>query len=413
MIEECIALEIQAAKKEESQLIMDLFPAIGTSIQKLQGIECNEHLQTVNALKMMPTLLQYGPIENINNFLIFYQTHHCLDDVPNPTIRTLDDEYPTVEERTNAMHTVSLQRTENKGIQLYMKYLESILITPTACYNKQVEEIKWLLNLKKLSNEVILDKSTEDTAMELDGEGATNYEQLKDLIQKECDKQDCKYAQLEDKYNKLEQQVTHKDQQKNMAQRGRRSNNEGTGALKKNKSVQKQSQNQRNNSLKNKVSGNQDQPKQRNSENQGKAAKKQRYMAKQQKQNTIPLTNQIKSDIAQINWQEKNTTESVKKKLTLQFGFVAKPSHSSHHNASNVLADTPTWYHFSRPSHLAFHDFTKNTNHKKPTLTAGSGTQVHPNTNLNKILDTNMIEIVQPPILICTPSIPFHWQTTK
>ena len=29
VIEECIALEIQAAKKEESQLIMDLFPAIG------------------------------------------------------------------------------------------------------------------------------------------------------------------------------------------------------------------------------------------------------------------------------------------------------------------------------------------------------------------------------------------------
>ena len=37
VIEECIALEIQAAKKEESQLIMDLFPAIGKAIQQLQG----------------------------------------------------------------------------------------------------------------------------------------------------------------------------------------------------------------------------------------------------------------------------------------------------------------------------------------------------------------------------------------
>ena len=80
------------------------------------------------------------------------------------------------------LHTVSLQRTENKGIQLYTKCLESILITPTASYNKQVEENKWLLNLKKLSNEIILGKSTEDTAMELDGEGATNYKQLKDQI---------------------------------------------------------------------------------------------------------------------------------------------------------------------------------------------------------------------------------------
>ena len=196
VIEECIALEIQAAKKEELQPIMDLFPAIGTAIQKLQGIECNEHLQTVNALKLMPTLLQYGPIENFNNFLMFYQTHHSLDDIPNPTIRTKDDEYQTVEERANALHlhTISLQQTENKGKQIHTKCLESIVTTPTASYNKQVEENQRLLNLKKLSNEIILCKSTEDTAMELDGEGATNYEQLKDLIQKECDKWDRKYA---------------------------------------------------------------------------------------------------------------------------------------------------------------------------------------------------------------------------
>ena len=50
--------------------------------------------------------------------------------------------------------------------------------------------------------------------MELDGEGDANYKQLKDLIRKECDKWDRKYARLEDKYNKLEQQVTHKDHQK-------------------------------------------------------------------------------------------------------------------------------------------------------------------------------------------------------
>ena len=89
VIEECIALEIQAAKKEESQLIMDLFPAIGKAIQQLQGTECSEHLQTVKALKMMPTLLQYGPIANIINFLHLYQTHHTLEEIPKPTVRTM------------------------------------------------------------------------------------------------------------------------------------------------------------------------------------------------------------------------------------------------------------------------------------------------------------------------------------
>ena len=82
-------------------------------------------------------------------------------------------------------------------------------------------------------------KTTEDTAMELDGEGAANFEQLQDLIQKECDKRDHKYARLEDKYNKLEQQVTQKNPQKNMPQRGRSPNHEEPGALKKNKSNQR------------------------------------------------------------------------------------------------------------------------------------------------------------------------------
>ena len=150
VIEECIALEIQAAKTEESQLIMDLFPAIGKAIQQLQGTDCNAHLQTVNALMITPTLLQYGPIGNILNFLHFYQNHHTLDEVPKPAVRTMDSEYARVEERTKALqyHTTSLQQPENSGIQLYTKCLECILVTPTAAYDKQVEENKRLLNGK-------------------------------------------------------------------------------------------------------------------------------------------------------------------------------------------------------------------------------------------------------------------------
>ena len=71
-----------------------------------------------------------------------------------------------------------------------------------------------------MSNKIILDKSTEDTVMELDGEGMANYKQLKDLIWKESDKCDHCYTQLEEKYNKLEHNITHTKQQKNMAQRG-------------------------------------------------------------------------------------------------------------------------------------------------------------------------------------------------
>ena len=91
--------------------------------------------------------------------------------------------------------------------------------TPTATYDKQVEENKHLLNVKKLSNEIIMGMTTEDTAMELDDEGAANFEQLQDLIRKECDKRDRTYARLEDKCNKLEQHLTQKNH-KNMPAMG-------------------------------------------------------------------------------------------------------------------------------------------------------------------------------------------------
>ena len=51
---------------------------------------------------------------------------------------------------------------------------------------------------------------------------------------------------------------------------------------------------------------------------------------------------------------------AVRDKLKQQFGFVADPNKSLLHNASTTLTHTPTWYYFSRPSHLAFHDFTQN-----------------------------------------------------
>ena len=50
---------------------------------------------------------------------------------------------------------------------------------------------------------------------------------------------------------------------------------------------------------------------------------------------------------------------TVTNKVKQQFGFVADPNKTLLQNASSTLAHTLTWYYFSRPSHLAFHDFTQ------------------------------------------------------
>ena len=54
---------------------------------------------------------------------------------------------------------------------------------------------------------------------------------------------------------------------------------------------------------------------------------------------------------------KRQAATTVWNKITQLFGFVADPTKTLLHNASSTLAHTPTWYYFSRPSHLAFHDF--------------------------------------------------------
>ena len=82
------------------------------------------------------------------------------------------------------LHTKSLQLTNNKGLQTLWKTIESIIIMPSASFEKQIEENNREIILKKLSTEIILGKMTESTAMELDTEGGTSFEQLQDLMKK-------------------------------------------------------------------------------------------------------------------------------------------------------------------------------------------------------------------------------------
>ena len=209
VIEECISLEIQAVKKEEMEIIMDLLPAIGSANQPLQGTDCNKPLQSVNVLTISPTLQKFSPITPMDAFLGFYQGYNNLNAILTHSIVAFEAKYPTVEECMTSLqsHMALLQKHENKGIQIYIKCLESILTIPTTAYNKQAQENQCLINLKKLSSKIMLGKLTEETTMDLDGEGTTNFEQLQELIQKECDKCNQQYSTLEEKYNKLEHEV--------------------------------------------------------------------------------------------------------------------------------------------------------------------------------------------------------------
>ena len=60
--------------------------------------------------------------------------------------------------------------------------------------------------------------------------------------------------------------------------------------------------------------------------------------------------------------RSEQVTTTIENKIKQEFGFVADSKNTLLHSASCALANTPTWYYFSRPSHLAFHDFTQHMN---------------------------------------------------
>ena len=131
-------------------------------------------------------------------------------------------------------------------------------------------------------------KTTEDTAME-----------LQDLIRKECDKRDRKYAQMEDKCNKLEDQVTQKNQQKTMPQRGRAPNHEKPGALKKNKSNQRHTMNQQKTRTKSDPVNNSGPKNRRNPESPGQAAEKNSgSRSKSASKQTSPLQKKLNRNLS-------------------------------------------------------------------------------------------------------------------
>ena len=103
---------------------------------------------------------------------------------------------------------------------------------------------------------------------------------------------------------------------------------------------------------------------------------------------------------------------AITNKIKQQFGFIADANKTLLHNASSTIANTPTWYYFSRPSHLAFHDFTQQ---KQPAKNVhsllGLGLKFiptpHRTSTWNKLKETSM------PIFQQAIHLRFHFARTK
>ena len=224
VIEECIALETTALLTEENNTIYSLLPALAEAINTLEGLKTDVHQKVITLLYLDSSFLSHTAWTSRESFINSYCAHHNLETIPSPTIHPLTSTYTTATQRDKEqlLHNKSLQLPENKGLQTFCKTVECTITVPSVSYKTQIEENNKEIVLKKLSTEIIMGKTTEDTAMELDAEGGASFEQLQDLIKKECDKRDKKYRSLEQKYNNLQDLVENTTNQKNLQSRGQR-----------------------------------------------------------------------------------------------------------------------------------------------------------------------------------------------
>ena len=221
VMEECISLETSVLQSQENETIYTLLASIAEAINTLEGLKTDVHQKVISLIYLDCSFISYTTSTSRDSFISSYCTHHNLETIPTPTIHPLSITHASANERDTELllHTNSLQRHENNGLQTFRKAIEGIIIAPSVSYEKQIEENNRDIVLKKLSNDIILGKATESTAMEPDAEGGASFEQLQELTKKECDKCDKHYRSLENKYNKLQESLQ-QSQQKYSSPRG-------------------------------------------------------------------------------------------------------------------------------------------------------------------------------------------------
>ena len=316
-------------------MIYTLLASIAEAINTLEGIKTDVHQKVISLIYLDCSFISYTTSKSRDSFISSYCNHHNLDTIPSPTIRPLSTTHSSAAECDTKLllHTKSLQLPENNGLQTFHKTIEGIIIMPSASYKKQIDENNRDIVLKKLSNEIILRKAMESTAMELDAEGGASFEQLQDLIKKECDKRDKNYRSLEQKYNKLQESFEQSQQQKLENEGPRR-------RLKQKETIP-------NYSLKDttttraihlKASNANTRP----STTQPIKRKSRRYQQRRLKRKRQKL---CEAQAFTITTEEKvflhrseQVATTVTNKIKQQFGFVADPNKTLLHNASSTLA---------------------------------------------------------------------------
>ena len=152
VIEECISLETTALQSQENDMIYTLLASIAKAINTLEGIKTDVHQKVISVIYLDCSFISYTTSISRDSFISNYCTHHNLETIPSPTIHPLSTTHTSATERDTELllHTKSLQKTENNGLQTFRKAIEGIIIMPSVSYENQIEENSRDIILKKL-----------------------------------------------------------------------------------------------------------------------------------------------------------------------------------------------------------------------------------------------------------------------
>ena len=161
VIEECISLETTALQSQENDMIYTLLASIAEAMNTLEGLDTDVHQKVITLIYLECSFISYTTSASRDSSISSYCNHHNLDSIPCPTIHPLSTNHNSATECDNELllHTKSLQRPENNGLQTFCKVVKGIIFLPAASYEKQVDENNRDIALKKLSNKIILGKN--------------------------------------------------------------------------------------------------------------------------------------------------------------------------------------------------------------------------------------------------------------
>ena len=243
---------IASCKEEKTTLREETNKLICEALYKITRAHIVSLGKTINTTQMVMNLLEHTATEKLLKHIInlstaqlkqLYKTVHSLENLPAPTELAEDHEDPAMQAQVVAANNAQWALPEMETLPQLLQLLESTIYLPYETFLVQNDQNRRLLELRKVSNEIITNEATDATAMLVDNETPLNAQQMQDVIKQEVKKATQTLQQQLSQQNKLLQQALQSRSSSKNNQRGQSSTRSGASNKKKSKGTRNRKDN--------------------------------------------------------------------------------------------------------------------------------------------------------------------------